>query len=98
MSFLHKEGDPYVGVLVSGVCGKGECESQMRQAIQEEMLEVGAGAEARVEAIVCTVCGKIEGVRKCGRCKAVTYCGKDHQKADWKTHRGVCMSRDEESD
>ncbi|KAH8661082.1 hypothetical protein BGZ61DRAFT_403417, partial [Ilyonectria robusta] len=38
--FLHKEGDPYVGVLVSGVCGKGECESQTQQAIQEEMFEV----------------------------------------------------------
>ncbi|KAH7119203.1 hypothetical protein EDB81DRAFT_806703 [Dactylonectria macrodidyma] len=68
MSFLHKEGDPYVGVLVSGT----------RQAIQEEMFEVGAGAEARVGAVVCAVCGKMEGIRKCGRCKAVAYCGKEH--------------------
>ncbi|KAH6984448.1 hypothetical protein BKA56DRAFT_654850 [Ilyonectria sp. MPI-CAGE-AT-0026] len=96
MSFLHNEGDPYIGVLVSSVCGKDECESQTRLAIQEEMLEIGAGAEARVEATVCAVCGKMEGIKKCGRCKAVAYCSKDHQKADWKIHERVCVSRDEE--
>ncbi|KAH7109503.1 hypothetical protein EDB81DRAFT_833430 [Dactylonectria macrodidyma] len=94
MSFLHKEGDPYVGVLVSGVCGKGECESQTRQAIQEEMFQVRAGAEARVGGIVCAVCRKMDGIRKCGRCGAVACCGGDYQKADWKTHRGACVSRD----
>ncbi|KAH7248426.1 hypothetical protein B0J15DRAFT_376832, partial [Fusarium solani] len=39
MSYLHKAGDPYVAVIVSGVCGKVECEIETRQAIQEEMLE-----------------------------------------------------------
>ena len=27
---------------------------------------------------------------KCSRCKEVFYCSKDHQKANWKTHKKAC--------
>ncbi|KAI0656445.1 hypothetical protein C8Q70DRAFT_335269 [Cubamyces menziesii] len=30
----------------------------------------------------------------CSRCKAQTYCSRECQKADWKSHKGVCMTND----
>jgi len=28
--------------------------------------------------ISCKVCGKIETIKRCGRCRVVGYCGKEH--------------------
>ncbi|KAJ3500258.1 hypothetical protein NM208_g17185 [Fusarium decemcellulare] len=53
MSYLHEARDPRVAVVVSGVCGKVECEIKTRQAIQEEMVEVGAGHESEVAGTYC---------------------------------------------
>ena len=97
MSCLHKVDDPYVAVIVSGVCGDVECEIQTRQAIQEEMLEAGAGREAEVEGTVCAVCGTRKQIQRCGRCKAVAYCGKDHQRVHWKIHKESCVRQDEQT-
>lgn len=91
MSYLHKADDPHVAVLVGSVCGKVECEIETRQAIQEEMLEAGTRREAEVGGTCCAVCGTREQVKGCGRCKAVGYCGKDHQRADWKRHKRECV-------
>lgn len=33
----------------------------------------------------------------CGRCKAVFYCGRPHQKKDWKTHKSICRPAPPES-
>lgn len=38
----------------------------------------------------CVICGVSAGL-KCGGCKSVVYCGKDHQKLDWKGgHKKQC--------
>ncbi|XP_055678969.1 SET domain-containing protein SmydA-8-like [Lutzomyia longipalpis] len=38
----------------------------------------------------CAVCG-VEANLKCGGCKNVVYCGKDHQKVHWrKGHKAMC--------
>jgi len=34
-------------------------------------------------------CGK-RGTQKCGACKNAWYCGKDHQREDWKNHKSKC--------
>ena len=42
---------------------------------------------------LCATCGG-PGSLKCGRCKAVSYCGPDCQRADWKReggHKGACV-------
>ncbi|KAL8377052.1 hypothetical protein RB595_007946 [Gaeumannomyces hyphopodioides] len=96
MSFLDKAEDPFVGVLVSGLCGKGECEIQTRRDVQE-MSEVGAKSQTCVEITTCKVCGKTEGMMRCGRCKVIAYCGKEHQKQDWKIHKRICTPKSEES-
>ena len=42
MSWVHKAGDPFVGVLVSAVCGRSECETETRRDVQEELSAAGA--------------------------------------------------------
>lgn len=37
----------------------------------------------------CGVCG-VAATLQCSRCKKVSYCGAEHQKSDWKTHKTQC--------
>ncbi|KAF5885698.1 egl nine 1-like [Clarias magur] len=52
----------------------------------------GEGAEADPEhdRQYCELCGKMENLMRCGRCRSSFYCSKDHQKQDWKKHKQVC--------
>lgn len=45
MSWLHKDGDPFIGVIVNAVCGRSECELQTRREVQEEWSAIGAQGE-----------------------------------------------------
>lgn len=38
----------------------------------------------------CELCGKMENLMKCGRCRSSFYCSKEHQRQDWKKHKQVC--------
>ena len=40
--------------------------------------------------IGCQVCGRTYPSMKCGRCKGVRYCSREHQKSDWKFHKVQC--------
>ena len=40
----------------------------------------------------CAICGKLEGLSKCGKCKQAWYCCRDHQIEDWKNHKKECVS------
>jgi hypothetical protein len=98
MSWLHVVDDPFVSIWVDPVCAKGECEIETRQQIQSMMAAiVGEGENpgasepsTSVEIIPCKVCGKTEATKKCAQCKVLAYCGKVHQKADWKDHKKIC--------
>ena len=102
MSWLHIVDEPFINVFVNPVCDKSECEIRTRQQIQDMIAEVTAevqGAEElagrlrnTVEILPCKVCGETEKAKRCARCKVVAYCGKEHQKADWKVHKRVCVS------
>lgn len=37
----------------------------------------------------CQVC-EAEAQQQCTGCKSVYYCGKEHQKSDWKSHKVEC--------
>ena len=41
----------------------------------------------------CFVCGKLEPVKKCGKCRKVQYCSPECQKADWKMHKEICNKK-----
>lgn len=42
----------------------------------------------------CELCGKIENLLKCGRCRISFYCSKEHQKQHWKKHKLTCREAD----
>ncbi|KAI9745918.1 MAG: hypothetical protein M1818_000599 [Claussenomyces sp. TS43310] len=103
MSWLHLVDDPFVNVWVNPVCRKPECEGRTRQKIQDMMelmmgegqgpVSAGAGAARNtVEILPCRVCRKTEATKKCAQCMLVAYCGREHQKADWKVHKRLCAA------
>lgn len=46
--------------------------------------------ENSIESGNCAVC-KVSAIRKCTACKSVFYCGVDHQKQHWKSHKIDCQ-------
>lgn len=42
----------------------------------------------------CELCGKMENLLKCGRCRSSFYCSKEHQKQHWKKHKLICKEAD----
>ncbi|XP_073527643.1 egl nine homolog 1 isoform X1 [Phyllobates terribilis] len=42
----------------------------------------------------CELCGKMENLLRCGRCRSSFYCSKEHQRQDWKKHKQVCKGAD----
>lgn len=42
----------------------------------------------------CELCGKMENLLKCGRCRISFYCSKEHQKQHWKKHKLTCIEAD----
>ena len=47
------------------------------------------------KATSCAQCGKQGEVKRCLRCKQVSYCGAECQKAGWKGHKVTCMTLDD---
>jgi TPR repeat protein len=59
-------------------------------ASMEPAAGAGAGAfEHPGTGFDCAVCGKADAA-VCARCRLVGYCGAEHQKKDWPTHKSVC--------
>lgn len=81
-------------------CGNEQCDDKLRQEKAKLMQEMtgmpGLGLLVlqadRKQAYACRVCGSSNGVLRCGRCKAVGYCGKEHQRADWGRHKAGCRA------
>jgi hypothetical protein len=90
VSFLHTE-DPHINIYVLSSCGKTQCRREaleanehiMDQTLQKQREELALGR-------FCGVCGTEEGTKKCTKCRVVSYCSKEHQKADWKKHKDLC--------
>ncbi|XP_038616763.1 egl nine homolog 1 [Tachyglossus aculeatus] len=38
----------------------------------------------------CELCGKMENLLRCARCRSSFYCSKEHQRQDWKKHKLIC--------
>jgi TPR repeat protein len=59
-------------------------------ASMEPAAGAGAGAfENPGTGFECAVCGKSDAA-VCARCRLVGYCGAEHQRKDWPTHKAVC--------
>jgi hypothetical protein len=49
----------------------------------------GSGGGGGGVSNICNVC-KIPASNLCARCNKVYYCGKEHQRSDWKDHKHIC--------
>ena len=38
----------------------------------------------------CELCGSLENLKVCAKCKEAWYCSKEHQKSHWKQHKKQC--------
>lgn len=38
----------------------------------------------------CSICGSTENLLRCGQCKSIFYCNKEHQRQDWRKHKLSC--------
>ncbi|XP_041751427.1 egl nine homolog 1 [Coregonus clupeaformis] len=45
----------------------------------------------------CELCGKMENLLKCSRCRNSFYCSKEHQKQHWKMHKLICKESEAKS-
>ncbi|KAK7483873.1 hypothetical protein BaRGS_00024890 [Batillaria attramentaria] len=54
-----------------------------------------SGASGGGQVMTCQKCKKTAPeMKKCGRCKEVTYCSRDCQRADWRSHKVNCRQDD----
>ncbi|KAM4042363.1 uncharacterized protein ACNLHF_013064 [Anomaloglossus baeobatrachus] len=51
----------------------------------------GRGCDNDRDHQYCELCGKMENLLRCGRCRSSFYCSKEHQRQDWKKHKQVCV-------
>nr|XP_018904664.1 PREDICTED: egl nine homolog 1 [Bemisia tabaci] len=45
--------------------------------------------------VSCVLCGAVDRLWRCAKCKSVFYCSKKHQTQDWKNHKANCVSHAE---
>ncbi|XP_052540478.1 egl nine homolog 1 [Tympanuchus pallidicinctus] len=50
----------------------------------------GSGSSSERDRQYCELCGKMENLLRCGRCRSSFYCSKEHQRQDWKKHKLIC--------
>lgn len=62
----------------SNVGSSSECTSTSINSTTEQFI------------ICCKVCGSLNGLRRCSRCKSVYYCSQVHQQVDWRVHKIEC--------
>ena len=60
----------------------------------EDMAKTGFPSEPEiVQKQKCMKCGlEGESVRRCSRCKKISYCSPECQRADWKQHKKNCVA------
>ncbi len=42
---------------------------------------------------ICELCGAMENLLVCSRCKEAWYCSKAHQTTDWMSHKKTCLKQ-----
>lgn len=50
----------------------------------------GSSSSSERDRQYCELCGKMENLLRCGRCRSSFYCSKEHQRQDWKKHKLIC--------
>lgn len=88
VSSLNHAPDPHVKFAVMATCGHKDCRREAQMKAARDLRPHGIPMQTDDD--TCVVCGSKEDVLQCGNCKGVSYCGKIHQKLDWKVHKSRC--------
>jgi hypothetical protein len=57
-------------------------------------LKASGKASSTEQVLGCASCGIVTGeLKRCGRCKAVVYCGPECQRKHWSSHKSVCTGQ-----
>ena len=91
---------PQIACVVAASCGAEACERQLCADVYQQardMANMGLGlvpqgprGEHIKRSFRCEHCLTWGGVRKCAGCQYIGYCGRECQKAHWKTHKPDC--------
>jgi hypothetical protein len=103
--WLNRAFRAFARLRQSGVIETRGLQSDMAAQLRTRELERNAHADQALAAAAasgllksCAMvsCGAKEAhvshFGKCGSCKTVAYCCRDHQLADWQTHKAACKA------
>lgn len=79
--------------LSAGTRGEGR-DLKGQQLANENMERCATVLDQDRDKQYCELCGKMENLLKCGRCRISFYCSKEHQKQHWKKHKLTCREAD----
>ena len=63
---------------------------QRRQSGKELADKFTQTQEKVMKNMTCDICASKEKIFMCKNCTVVGYCGRQHQKQDWKSHKQIC--------
>eukprot|EP00977_Amphora_coffeiformis_P022399 scaffold10860_cov182-Amphora_coffeaeformis.AAC.16 len=77
-----------------------EMGGRQTQDLYDKVVAKPTAKDTRAENFTCAYCHKTSTKKLlcCARCKTVSYCGKDCQKAAWKAHKTQCVKWDKEKE
>ncbi len=95
-----RDGTPAGAALASAVAkSRLTAKSEVSKALQALQLQAQTSNQCTSLASMrhlCRACSKEpaegEKLMACSRCKSAHYCSKECQKADWKTHKQICIT------
>ena len=98
MGFQQPAEDPQhvmrIIIKAAPICGQQPCLRQAEEKVFPEYKTDKAQGSESVKA--CNRCGMwdtavLKNLKKCSRCKAVSYCSRACQKQDWPQHKLTCQ-------
>lgn len=92
--------EPYAKIydyLSIPICAEPTCVRHAARRCKREQKEIVNRIQAAALRVGCHCCGKAETadgpqLMWCGQCKAVCYCSRSCQKAEWPSHKKFCSS------
>ena len=94
------QSKPHLNNTTATVTGRdvGKYQIKLHSSDNEIIVKMENLRRASSESL-CNACKKwCEASKRCGRCKAVVYCGEACQKKDWPVHKSTCAPPSDTSD